>query len=35
MGQPNLISDIQAELEGGLVLQGATAIEDKLQARNH
>lgn len=30
-GQPNAIQKLQMELECDLVLQGATAIEDKLQ----
>ena len=30
-GEPNLISQLQDEAEGSLCLQGATAIEDKLQ----
>ena len=30
-GRPNSISAVQAELESSLTLQGATAIEDKLQ----
>ena len=32
-GLPNKITDLQMELESGLLLQGATAIEDKLQVR--
>ena len=32
-GEPNEILTLQAELECNLELQGATAIEDKLQAR--
>mmetsp|Transcript_11735 Transcript_11735/g.26427 ORF Transcript_11735/g.26427 Transcript_11735/m.26427 type:complete len:1004 (+) Transcript_11735:1-3012(+) len=31
LGEPNLISELTLELERELVLQGATAIEDKLQ----
>ena len=30
-GEPNRITDLQVELESELTLQGATAIEDKLQ----
>ena len=30
-GEPNKITELQAEAEGRLTLQGATAIEDKLQ----
>ena len=33
-GVPCLITDLQAEIECGLTLQGATAIEDKLQAES-
>ena len=32
-GLPGAISRLQAEVESGLTLQGATAIEDKLQVR--
>lgn len=31
VGEPNAIDDLQAQLEANLTLQGATAIEDKLQ----
>ena len=31
-GLPNMIDDLQSEIECKLTLQGATAIEDKLQA---
>ena len=30
-GLPNKITEMQAELESSLTLQGSTAIEDKLQ----
>lgn len=32
LGKPNKIHDLQAEVECELTLQGATAIEDQLQA---
>ena len=31
LGEPNAITDLQRELECEMELQGATAIEDKLQ----
>ena len=34
-GKPNLITALQEEAEQGLQLQGATAIEDKLQEGRH